>query len=374
MEIALHEIEPWLIQYQFVRYNLAESGMVNQTVGQLLEATGGSPEELLRQSFDNADTRGSRALREAIAALYDGVEPDDVLVTTGTSEALFLYSHVRHRPGANVVVPTPAFQSLPEVPRYLGYEVRELPLKVEQGFRLDLGALERLVDANTRTVVMNNPQNPTGMRLTDAEISEVRRLASKVGAEVLADEHYRFVPLDDEAQLIPSLYTPDGGTVAIGSMIKCMGCVGLRVGWMIGPKSLLDACRDLKDYTTHTLCSMNDYVATQALRHWQPVMRLYRAWVKENVAAFTAFMARHADVLGWVPPQGGLVAFPYLRDASVASAHLSRRLVETREVFVLPGETFGRPGHFRVGFGLPPARFAEALARWSDFLSERAWK
>lgn len=373
MEIALHEIEPWLIEYQFVRYNLAESGMVNQTVGQLLEATGGSPAELLGQSFDNADTWGSLELRKAIAALYDGVSPESVLVTTGTSEGLFLYYHVRHRPGANVVVPTPAFQSLPEVPRYLGYEVRELPLKVEQGFRLDLAELERRVDGNTRIIVMNNPQNPTGMLLTGEEISGVRRIAAKVGAEVLADEHYRFVPYEGDG-LIPSLYTPAGGTVAIGSMIKCMGCVGLRVGWMIGPESLLKSCRDLKDYTTHTLCAMNDYVAAQALRNWRPVMRTYRQWVVENVARFSAFMERHREVLGWVKPSAGIVAFPYLKDRAIPSAHFSRRLVETREVFVLPGETFGSPGHFRVGFGLQPQRFAEALERWSDFIDARAWR
>lgn len=373
MEIALHQIEPWLIEHQFARYNLAESGVMNQTVGQLLEATGGSPAELLGQSFDNADTRGSLALRQAIAAIYEGVDPESILVTTGTSEGLFLYFHVRHVPGANVVVPMPAFQSLPEVPRYLDYEVRQLPLRKERGFRLDLEELERLVDERTRVIVMNNPQNPTGMLLTAEEISGVRRIAARVGAEILADEHYRFMPYQGD-ELIPSLYTPEGGVVAVGSMIKCMGCVGLRVGWMIGPRELMNSCRDLKDYTTHTLCSMNDHLATLALRNWRPLMRTYRGWVVENVRQFSAFMRRHGELLGWVEPQAGIVAFPYLKDPSISSTHFSKRLVQTREVFILPGDTFERPGYFRVGFGLPPRHFAEALERWSSFIDERLWR
>jgi aspartate/methionine/tyrosine aminotransferase len=372
MKIALHEIEPWLIQYQFARYNLAESGMANLTLGQLLEATGSPVSDLLKLSFDNTDTRGTLALRQAVAELYGGVDPESVLVTTGTSEGLFLYYQVRYTPGANVVVPTPAFQSLPEVPRYLGYEVRSLQLRPEQGFRLDLAELERLVDERTRIIVLNTPHNPTGMLPTAEEVAAVRRIAARVGAEVLADEHYRFVPYEGD-HLLPSLYTPEGGVVAVGSMIKCLGCVGLRVGWLLGPRELLDGCRDLKDYTTHTLCSINDHLATQVLRNWRPLMKGFRQWVVQNVSRFGAFVKQHEELLGWVAPQAGIVAFPYLKDRSISTAHFCRRLVETQEVFVLPGETFEMPGHFRIGFGLPPDTFEAALERWSRFIEARGW-
>lgn len=373
MEIALHEIEPWLIKYQFAPYNLAESGMVNQTVGELLSTAGGSLEELSKLSFANADTHGSRELREAIAAVYQGVDPDDLLVTTGTSEGLLLYYLVRQRPGANVVVPTPAFQSLPELPHYLGYELRTLPLRKEDGFRPDLAKLEKLVDDHTTTIVVNNPQNPTGILFTEAELAKIRAIAKKHGAEILADEHYRFVPYGKD-ELVPSIYRKGEGVVEVGSMIKCFGCVGLRVGWIIADKALIAACRNLKDYTTHTVSPVSDYLATVALRGWRKVMPRYRQWAVKNVAAFSDFMGRHSNLLGWTPPEAGLVSFPYLKDPSLTSSEFSLKLVEKTGVFVLPGETFGSPGHFRVGFGLEPAQFAKALELWSGFIETRGFR
>jgi aspartate/methionine/tyrosine aminotransferase len=375
MNIALHEIEPWLIEHQHARYNLGESGMVNQPLGALLADVGASVAELGAVSLGNSDTRGSLALREAIAALHPGATADNVLVTTGTSEALWLYFHVRHRAGDNAVVPVPAFQSLFEVPRYLGYELRALPLRPEDNFRLDLDALARAVDARTRVVVLNSPQNPTGVVLRPHEVAAARRAARVVGAEVLADEHYRFMPLDPSPDaLLPTMYEPGGEVVALGSMIKCFGCVGLRVGWLVGPRDLLDACRDLKDYTTHTVCALNEHVALQVLRGAPRLAPRLRGWLRSNVAAFGELVARHPDVLAWTPPEGGLVAFPSLRaGVGVSSADFARALVAQTEVFVLPGETFQRPGHFRVGFGLAPEDFTAALARWDHFLTRRGW-
>ncbi|MFO0624033.1 MAG: aminotransferase class I/II-fold pyridoxal phosphate-dependent enzyme [Polyangiales bacterium] len=327
MEIALHEIEPWLIEHQFAPYNLGESGMLNRTLGELLADVGASIVDLADVSLGNSDTRGDPALRAVIASLYPGATADDVLVTTGTSEALWLYAQVRHRAGANVVVPVPAFQSLFETPRYLGYALREVPLRHEDGFRLDPAAVARAIDADTRTVVLNNPQNPTGAVLSRDDVEAVRRAARAHGAEILADEHYRFMPLDGTA-LLPTLWSPGGDVVAVGSMIKCFGCVGLRIGWMLGPRPLLDACRDLKDYTTHTVCAVNERVARLILARWQDLAPRYQAWLRANVEAFDGFVRAHADRISWVPPRGGLVAFPRLDPTRVGeTAPFVRALV-----------------------------------------------
>lgn len=373
MAISLHLMEPWLIEHQLARYNLGESGVTNMTVSELLERCGASLAELGSLSLANADTRGGRPLREAIAGFYPGITPDQVLVTTGTSEAIFLYFAVRHRPGANVVVPVPAFQTLHEVPRYLGYEVRLPRLRRERQLRADLDELLGMIDDRTRVVVLNNPQNPTGIVWTPEEIRAVRAAAARHGAELLADEHYRFLPYTEEAELLPSLCDGSAGTAGVGSMIKCFGCVGLRIGWLIGDPALLAACRDFKDYTTHTVCAVNEHLATVALREWRRIVPAYRRWVRTNAEAFGTFVRDHAEHLDWVPAQAGAVAFPWLRDGSIDSARFCRALVEQTEVVLLPGETFEVPGHFRLGLGVSPDDFSEALRRLGAFLQRRGW-
>jgi aspartate/methionine/tyrosine aminotransferase len=366
-------MEPWLIEYQHARYNLGESGVTNMTVAELLARCGASLEALGPLSLANADTMGGRPLREVIAGFYPGVPADQVLVTTGTSEAIFLYFAVRRRAGANVVVPFPAFQTLYEVPRYLGYEVRLARLRREQQFRPDLDELVSLIDDQTRVVVLNNPHNPTGIVWTPEEIGTVRAAAARHGAEILADEHYRFLPYTDDTELLPSLCDGAAGTAGVGSMIKCFGCVGLRIGWLIGDAALLAACRDFKDYTTHTVCSVTEHLATVALRGWRQIVPSYRRWVRTNAETFGAFVRDHAELLGWAPAQAGAVAFPWLRDGSIETARFCRSLVDQTEVFLLPGEAFENPGHFRLGLGVSPEDFSEAMHRLGDFVQRRGW-
>jgi len=372
MRIARHRLEPWLIEYQNVRYNLAQSGVTDRTLRDVVDGESRSLDRLQDTVLRDNDPRGSLELRSAIASLYDGVKPHQVLVTTGSSEALFLYFHVRFERGANVVVPVPAFQSLYEVPRYLGYEVRTLPLEIHARFRPDLSRLASLVDDRTRAIVLNTPHNPTGMVFSAEELTTIAEIAERHGADLLADEHYRFLPYDT-SDLLPSLYGRDAAVVATGSMIKCLGCVGLRVGWIVGSPGLLSACQTLKDYTTHTIPPLTDQVAQAALARRTPVVAMYRSWIGANLDEFRTFVAAHDDLIHWVEPQAGVVGFPHFVDTSTDSTLFARRLAERHGVFVMPGEVFERTGCFRVSFGVPPHDFRAAMERISSCIEARSW-
>lgn len=373
MKMALHLMEPWLIKNQFIQYNLGESGVEDMNLEEMLKVTDTSTEELLQCSFKNNDTYGSLELRKQIASLYENVDPENILVTTGSSEGLYIYFQYRFEPGANVITLFPAFQSLYEVPRYLGYELRKLDLKPEDGYRLDMEKLESMIDEKTKILILNNPHNPTGMMLTDEEIEKIGELSKKYGFEILADEHYRFIPYGDE-KLIPSLYDRLPGVVTVGSMIKCFACVGLRMGWIIGPKELIDDCRDFKDYTTHTICSITDFLSQRVLLKRDNIVDEHRRWIKENVSVFGEFINKYNDVLDWVEPKGGIVAFPFLKDKSISSWTFAEKLVEKAGVSLLPGDVFERPGYFRVGFGMKPEVFKEAVEKMSEFIESKGWQ
>ncbi len=366
-------MEPWLIQYQNAPYNLGESGMEDMTLEEFLTVTDTPFEELLKLSFKNIDTHGSLPLREVIASFHKGVKPENILLTTGTSEAIYIYYSIRYEKGANVVVPFPAFQTLYEVPRYIGFDLRLLPLRKENNFIPDLNELRKMVDKNTKVIVLNTPHNPTGQLYPEEVITGILNIAEEAEAEILADEHYRFINYADKNTIHPSLFGLSPHIVGVGSMIKCFGCVGLRVGWMIAPEQLIHDARDFKDYTTHTLCSINDYLAYRALLKWEKIIPKHQEWVKKNIASFRTITEKHHQFLGWVEPQGGLVAFPFFKDKSINGENFLRKLVEQRGVSLLPGEAFEMPGYFRIGFGLPPARFAEAMEHLSSFIDNREW-
>ncbi|OYE04340.1 guanitoxin biosynthesis PLP-dependent (S)-gamma-hydroxy-L-arginine cyclodehydratase GntC [Nostoc sp. 'Peltigera membranacea cyanobiont' 232] len=363
-------LEIWLSKYEQASYNLGESGVANQSVGDLIQLLD-DPEELYRVSLANNDTYGSLELRKAISTLYDGVDPESILVTAGTTEAILIYFHVRYTAGANVVVFVPAFHILPEVPEFLGYEVRKIPLRPENNFRPDLEELTKTVDERTKVIVLNTPHNPTGIVFSNEEVQAILVLAQKHGADVLADEHYRFIPHTDTPSILPSLYGKSPQVIALGSPGKCFGCIGLRIGWLIGSKEIVCACHDFKDYTTHTVCSLNDLLARTVLLNWQKILPKYQTWVTSNVAQFRQFVERQSDHVGWIEPEAGTVILPFLKDSTLGSEAFFRELVEDTGVLVLAGEAFDMPGYFRVGLGVEPKFFKTALERFSQFLAKK---
>jgi aspartate/methionine/tyrosine aminotransferase len=368
MKIVPSLLETWLLKYQNAPYNLGESGVTNLSVGELMSLSGCSPEDLYQLSLENNDTYGSLGVRKAIASFYDGVASESILVTSGTTEAILIYFHVRYQPGANVVVPVPAFHILHEVPSFLGYEVRYLHLRPENNFRLNLEELSKLVDDNTKVIVLNSPHNPTGVVYSQTEIQAVLELAQKYNAEILSDEHYRFLPDTSNIDVLPSLYGSSANMVALGSPGKCFGCIGLRIGWLIGSLDVINACHDFKDYTTHTVSPINDFLAKSVLHNYQQILPKYRGWISQNLLQFNDFVEQHSHVIGWVKPDAGTVAFPFLKNSSIKSEFLAQKLVESAGVLVLPGEAFDRPGFFRISFGVNPELFNTALKAFSQVL------
>jgi len=367
MKIVTHPIEPWLMQFKEARFDLASSGVANQTLQELLQFPDATFQPILDLSLSDSDTRGSIRLRQAIASLYKKVDPDSVLVTTGTSEALLLYFIARQSVGSNIVVPTPAFQNLEKVPEYIGYEVRRLSLERKDNYRINLQELSTLVDDETEAIVINNPNNPTGMLYNWEEINTIAGLAANHRAEILADEHYRFIPYG-ESNIIPSIYDCADNVVATGSMIKCFGCVGLRVGWLIGPKDLLEVCRDIKDYTTHTVSPINEYISAVVLENWEMHATRHKKVVIDNLAVCRRYFDSLRNYVNWIEPQAGIVCFPWFVDPNNNATDFAQSLFDISSVSVLPGESFGFPHHFRLGLGQKPRDFQSAMELLYQFI------
>lgn len=359
MKIEPSLLETWLLKYEKSPYNLGESSVTNLSLAELIKLTE-CESEFYSLSLENNDTYGSLGLREAIASVYENVNPEDILVTAGTTEAILIYYHVRYEPGANVVVPVPAFHILHEIPKYLGYEVRYLPLRRKEQFRPNLAELAKLVDDKTQVIVLNSPHNPTGVVYSPEEIQGFIELAENYQAEILADEHYRFLPHQQQMDFIPSLFGKSPSVVALGSIGKCFGSIGLRIGWLIGSPEILKACHDFKDYTTHTVSTINDMLVKHSLLKWRKILPKYRGWIVENATCLHELVERNHDLMDWVKPEAGTVAFPFLK--SLNSQDFAYRLVQETGVLVLPGEALDCPGHFRIALGVEPDSFQKAIS------------
>lgn len=354
-------MERWQSHWEnTVRYNLSDSGVHPLSLRELLELAGG-PEAALDTALSYGQTNGTVRLRERIAALYDGVGADGVVVTNGSAEANFVAAWHLVEPGDTVAVLTPTYMQLPGLAAAFGARVRPIPLREANGWQVDPDDAARAIDESTRLVVVTNPQNPTGIRLNDVSLAAVLGAAERVDAWVLADEVYRGA--EREGPETASLFGRYGRVVATGSLSKAYGLQGLRLGWLVAPPELTEALWARKDYTTIAPGLLTDTLAAHALRDdVRPrLIQRTRQIVREGYETVVEWI--HAtDAFHLSGHEAGGVCFPSY-DLPVDSMELAERLRTEQDVLVVPGAHFELGRYLRIGLGVPRAELEPALDR-----------
>jgi aspartate/methionine/tyrosine aminotransferase len=354
MRIADFALERFFARWEFaVEHLLCASDVQGYRMADLLDLA----DDETRSMWDGltlgyAESTGHPLLRAEIASLYEGLEPDDVLVFAGAEEAIFCLANVLPGPDEHAIVTWPGYQSLYEVARATGADVTLHELREDTGWAIDVDLLRRQVTSATRLIIVNAPHNPTGMLPDRATFDAIVALADEVGAHLLLDEVYRFLEFD-EADRLPAGADASPRGISLGVMSKSFAMPGLRIGWLATrDRDLLERCAKLKDYTTICSAAPSEVLALIGLRARDTVLERSRRIVTDNLAVLDAFFDEWADRFTWVRPRGGSIGFPRLTVPGVSIDDWATTLVETEGVLLLPGSQFGYGGnHFRLGLG-----------------------
>jgi aspartate/methionine/tyrosine aminotransferase len=354
MRIAEFALERYFARWEFaVEHLLCASDVQPMPMAELLALADDETRSMWEGlSLGYTESSGHPLLRQGIAALYDGLEADDILVFAGAEEAIFCLANVAVEPGDHAIVTWPGYQSLYEVARAAGVDVTLHELREESGWAIDIDLVRRQVTPATRLIVVNPPHNPTGMMPDRATFDALVTIAEEAGAHLLVDEVYRFLELDERDRL-PSGADSTGRGVSLGVMSKSFAMAGLRIGWLAThDRDLLARCAAFKDYTTICSSAPSEVLALVGLRARRAVLARSRGIVAANLERLDAFFDDWADRFTWVRPRGGSVGFPRLTVPGVSIDAWAADLVEAEGVLLLPASQFGFGGnHFRIGFG-----------------------
>jgi aspartate/methionine/tyrosine aminotransferase len=351
------EIEsPEEVGYGNIRCNLAESSMRDRVLGDLRLDLGLLANTILLYG----DHRGQPALRELLAA-EGGCSPSQVLLTPGAAGALFIISTSLLSAGDHLVVLRPNYATNIETPRAIGCDISFVELSLERGFQYTADDIAARMTPRTRLVSITTPHNPTGMVLSGAELARIVELVTSRGAYLLVDETYRDLTVSAPR---PFATTLSDRVISVASLSKAYGMPGLRVGWLLTrDKALNEIFLAAKEQMVICGAVLDEEIAYRVyLRRTEELPRI-AAEVRRGVAALSAWMARE-PAMEWVPPAGGLVAFPRIRpDAGVDIKKFYETLNGKFSTFVGPGHWFEQDDHFmRLGFGWPaPAELEEGL-------------
>lgn len=367
-ELPLAPMEEWLRDHYFAAdIDISASGVEPYALGDVRRMIGLDHDELDRLVLMDGHSYGDPEVRRLIADRWGSGDPNQVMTTNGSSEAIFLVLTALLRPGDEVVVVEPGYHALIHLASTIGCVVK--PWRMDHPdtvFGATLDGLDALLTERTRAVIVSFPHNPTGISLSEAELHGLLDRAGAVDAWVVWDAAFNDITYD--APPLPNVVSLYDKAVSFGTFSKSFGMPGLRFGWCISPDEVLRDCVRVRDYVTLHLSPLVELIARGALENIDTLLQPRLEQAKHNRRILRDWAEAHGDDVSLALPAGGVASFPRLNRVADVDA-FAFKLMDEHSVLVIPGSCFDRPQHVRLGFGGPTEELVEGLDRFDQALA-----
>jgi aspartate/methionine/tyrosine aminotransferase len=337
------------------RYYLGESMARDLTVADLLGP--GDLASLAEVNLGYGTSAGDPALRALLAARL-GIPDDQVLITAGAAGALFLLGLLCG--DGEILVGRPCFPPAFDALRGLGAPVVTVQSRFDDGYRIDLDAFAARLSPRTQLVMFASPQNPAGVRITEAEVEQMLAAMSRTcpDALLLIDETFREATYGDTPPAA-SFAGASPRVLTCASLSKAYGVPGLRVGWLTVPDPGLYEQLRLAKFTSSIACgTIDEFLATKVLSQAEQVLAARGAVLAESRGIVERWIKAHTGRLRWLRPEAGAFCCMQLDPGSFGPADIDRfhAHLAGQRTQIAAGPWFGDSAHIiRLGLGYEPA-------------------
>jgi len=313
------------------------------------------------------------ALKDHYGARYrNTLTEENFLVTTGATEGIYLLLTAMAAPGREFIIADPTFLLYAPLIRMNGGQVRTVPTSASEGHQIDPERIIDLIGPNTHAIVLNSPSNPTGTVYPRETIEWLCQEAAYRGVEILSDEVYDHLILDDiEYPSVLSCAMDLDGIAVVSSCSKTYAMPGLRVGWIVADQNTIRTLRRYHMFTTTVANTPAQWAAVAALVDCEDD-------VKRMVTEYARRRDRVVDLVADTPgltgywPQGAFYIAPSL-PAGVDAGKLAMRMLEETGVCVIPGDAFGESSAnlMRISFSTSMERIEDAFSRMRPWMARQ---
>ena len=338
--------------------------------------------EATRQALRDGITRygpaaGDPELREAVAEkLSSGngiaTSPEQVLITNGGKQAIYNLFQVLLNPGDEVLLPAPYWLSYPEMAALAGAKVKLIPTQAEEGFRLDLTAVEAAISPRSRLLVLNSPGNPTGRVMKRQELEDVAELVRRhPQLLVMSDEIYEFLLAEGEQHHSFAAIAPDlaDRCFTVNGFAKGWAMTGWRLGYLAGHQDVIKAAAALQSQSTSNVCSFAQRGALAAIQGPRDCVSAMAESYNRRRQLLTEGL-KTIEGITLVEPRGAFYAFPQLPESAGGSMDFCRRALEQAGLAVVPGLAFGNDRCIRLSCAVSRETIRDGLSRLTQLLDE----
>lgn len=328
---------------------------------------------------------GIPELREAICRKFkrdNGLdyEPAEVSVACGGKHSLFNIIFALCNEGDEVVIPIPYWVSYPEQVRLSGGEPVFVETLQEDGFRIKIEQLEAVITPKTKIIILNSPQNPTGVVYDREDLEAIAALAVRNNIYLISDEVYEKVIYDDWKHWSVAALSPEAKalTLTVNAVSKPYSMTGWRIGYAAGPKEIIDAMNRIQSHTTSNPTSISQKAALEALNGPQDMLskmvtefdrrRNYIVDRLNNIRGISCFKPGGAFYV--FPNISGLYGLRYKETTITDSLSLTDFLLSEAKVAVVPGNGFGADDYIRLSYATSFENIQKGLDRIEEAVAK----
>ncbi len=317
---------------------------------------------------------GILELRQALSAHLErlhGVHYDaetEILITVGTSEAVYLALSAILNPGDEVIVPEPSFVAyVPEVV-LAGGVARTIPTYVENDFQVTGAEVEAAITDRTKAILLSYPNNPTGAVMSRERLMEIAQLAEKHDLLVISDEVYDQLIYGVDHVCIAALPNMRERTITLGGFSKNYAMTGWRIGYAAAPAEISAAMRKIHQYTIMSAPTMGQIAALVALEQGAPYVEEMRQEYNRRRELIVGGLNNLG--LATFEPHGAFYAFPSVAASGMDESTFAEALLNEERVAVVPGTAFGPSGagFVRCSYATAYEKIEQALDRMDRFM------
>jgi aspartate aminotransferase len=315
-------------------------------------------------------TDGIPSLKKAIVRYteenYDKlVQPENIIVCDGAKQCLFNIFFTLINPQDEVIILAPYWVSYPEIVRMV-YGVPVVVTPEDGGFHPRMEDILRAVSPLTKAIIVNNPNNPSGIIFSDEFICEIVGLCEKKGIYLIMDDIYHRLVFDGKkpapAYRFSKKEIESTHIIVVNGVSKIYGMTGFRIGWVVAPRKLVQVMTNIQAQTISCVSVVLQAAAEGALNGMQSVVENLRLSIQNNRDVVMQELKTFNDIR-CVKPEGTFYCLPDFKAYSANSVELSNLLLNKARVVVVPGKEFGMEGYLRLSYSGSVKDITEGIAR-----------
>ena len=320
--------------------------------------------------------RGLMDLRKEICAYYDrrfNVKYDpneEIIVTVGGSEAIDIALRALINPGDECILMNPSYVAYEPGVVLAGGKPVLMELKAENKFKITPEDLEAAITDQTKLLLINFPNNPTGGTMSKEDYAKIVPIIKKHNLIVLSDEVYAELSYDEEFCSLASFEEIRDQVITISGFSKAFAMTGWRLGYLLGNKALVSAMLKIHQYVIMSAPTAPQYGAIEGLRHCENEVKKMR----DSYLLRRNYIVEGFNNLGLetFTPQGAFYIFPCIKSTGMTSEEFCEALLNDQKVACVPGNAFGSAGEgfIRVSYAYSIDEIKEALSRIEKFINK----